>query len=89
MKTQTGLAQPDVQDLVEEINRFQTTLDHTEFDLKRLRKRAESIKANVGIEWGFAILGMIACLEDDVESMKSHSERAIQQSGGSHEHLYT
>ncbi len=88
MKTQTGLAQPDIQGLVDEINRFQTTLDHTELDLKRTRKRAENIKDNVSIDYGFAILGMIACFEGDVESMKSYSERAVQQSGGLPEHLY-
>ena len=88
MKAKTGLAQIDIKGIVDEINRFQSTLDCTELDIRRLKSKAVNIKDNVSIDNGFAILGMIACLEWDLESAKGYFERAVQQSGGSREHLY-
>ncbi|MCP4349714.1 MAG: hypothetical protein GY795_29895 [Desulfobacterales bacterium] len=63
------------------------TSDFTAFDLKRLKKKAGEIKEHVDIADGFALLGMIACLENDENNMRSYSERAIQQSGGNILHM--
>ncbi len=73
--------------LVMELNSYLKTSDFTTFDLKRLKKKAEDIKQHVDIADGFVLLGMIACLENDENKMRSYSERAIQQSGGDVFHM--
>ncbi len=71
-----------VSSLIDEINLFLETQDFSEFDLKRLKKESEKVKKNVDVADGFSLLGMIACLEDDIDAMRSYFKRAIQQSGG-------
>jgi tetratricopeptide (TPR) repeat protein len=82
-------AQPEseVSSLIAELNHFMKTSDFSELDLKRLKKKAENIKNNVDLAAGFSLLGAIASLENDIEAMRSYSERAIQQSGGDPLHI--
>ncbi|GEM_PF-6002389 len=68
--------------LIDEINLFLETQDFSEFDLKRLKKESEKVKKNVAVADGFGLLGTIACLENDIDAMRSYFKRAIQQSGG-------
>lgn len=67
--------------LVDELNTYRLNKDWSEFDIVRLKKKAINIKENVDLAEGFALLGMIACLENDKDMMVSYSEIAIQQSG--------
>ena len=78
------IAQPEskISNLTAEVNRFMETSDFSELDLKRLKKEAEYVKDNVDVADGFDLLGMVACLEDDMRAMKSYFKRAIDQSGG-------
>ncbi len=88
MKTLSGLALSDIEGVVEEINRLQDTAVCGDLELKRLTRRATVIKDKVSLDYGFALLGMIATLEGDAEKMKSCFDRAVQQSGGRAEHLF-
>lgn len=73
--------------LVDSLNHFLQTYDFAPFDLKRLKKEAEDVKNNVDLASGFALLGMISCLEKDEESVRSYFKRAIEQSGGAIWHI--
>lgn len=73
--------------LVEKLNLFLTTSDFSTFDLTLLKKEAKEIKENVDLAGGFALLGMISCLEKDEKNVRSFFERAIQQSGGELSHI--
>lgn len=73
--------------LIDELNRLARTLSYTPFDLVRLKKEAEDIKNNVDLASGFALLGMIACLESDEKAVRSFFKRAIEQSGGGTTHI--
>lgn len=74
-------------DLVEKLNLFRRTSDFSTFELLRLKKDAEKIKENVDLASGFALLGMISCLEKNERQMRSFFERAVQQSGRAFQHL--
>ncbi|MDM8514752.1 hypothetical protein QUF76_01005 [Desulfobacterales bacterium HSG16] len=73
--------------ILDTINKYTTTGDFVPLDLKRLKKKANQIKDNVDIAKGFELLGMIACLEGDVNVMHSCHKTAIQQSGQRIEHI--
>ena len=73
--------------VVDELNRLGKTLDFTAFDLVRLKKDAKNIKENVDLASGFALLGMIFCLERDEKGVRKSFEKAIQQSGGQTPHI--
>lgn len=73
--------------LVEKLNSFLRTSDFTEFDLAVLKREANKIKNNVDLASGFALLGMIACLEKDEKNVRSFFDRAIQQSSGELPHV--
>ena len=74
-------------DLVEKLNRFATTSEFSPLDLIRLRREAEDIKENVDLASGFALLGMISCLEKNDKQVQSFFKRAIEQSSGEHSHI--
>jgi len=74
-------------DLVEKLNQFSATSEVSSFDLIRLKKEAEEIKENVDLASGFALFGMISCLEKDERQVRSFFKRAIQQSGGELSHI--
>jgi len=74
-------------DLVEELNQLLKNLDFSIFELNRLRKEAVQIKENVDLASGFALLGMISCLEKNEKQMRNFFKRAIQQSGGELSHI--
>ena len=74
----------EVSNLMDELNRFRETSDFSELDLKRSKKNAENIKDKVDLAEGVGLLGMIACLENDIAAMRSYFVRAIQQSGGNY-----
>ncbi len=79
----TAQPESEVDNIIAELNSFRETFDFTPFDLARLKKKAQHIKENVDLPAGFAIMGMIANLEHDIEASRSYFKRAIQQSGGS------
>ncbi|HAO19541.1 MAG: hypothetical protein BWK80_16705 [Desulfobacteraceae bacterium IS3] len=85
LKPQTA---SEISSFADELNHFLLTWDFSDFDLKRLKKKAENIKKNVDLADGFSLLGMIGCLENDTESMRSYFKRAIDQSGGDHLHIF-
>ena len=66
--------------LINRLNQLARTFDFTSFDLIRIKKEAEDVKNNVDLASGFALLGMIACLEKDEEEVRSLFKRAIEQS---------
>ncbi len=88
MGNASATAASDINGMIDEINRYQSSLDFTEFDIRRLKRAAIKIKENVSVADGFGLLGMVACLEGDLEAMRSCCERAVQQSGGDPKHLY-
>ena len=73
--------------VIDELNQLGRTLDFSTFDLARLRKEAKNIKENVDLASGFALLGMISCLERDEKGVRKSFEKAIQQSGGETPHI--
>ncbi len=72
-------AQSKMNEIIDEINYFNSSGLFTEFDLKRLKKEAEKVK-DISLTEGFSLLGLIAALEDDLEAMHSCFKRALQQS---------
>jgi len=53
--------------------------DIDEFTMKRLKSEAEKLKGKDAAA-AFSVLGMIACIEEDIESMHSHHKNAITHS---------
>lgn len=76
----------EVSSIMDEVERFRLESNFSDFDLKRLKKKAENIKKN-DLAMGFSLLGMIACLENDSETMRSYFKRAIDQSGSDPLHV--
>lgn len=65
-----------IQSIISELNEMAVHGDRNEFTLKRLKIEADKIKSN-DPEWAFTILGMIACIEKDIESVHRYHKNAI------------
>jgi len=76
----------EVLSLIDEVERFRLESDISDFDLKRLKNKAMNVKKR-DLAMGFGLLGMIACLENDIDAMRSYFKRAIEQSGGNPLHI--
>jgi len=82
------LAQPQTKylEIVEKLNKMLFSGEANEFELKRLKKEAENIKRTSPAR-SFTLLGMIACLEKDVDHMHSHHKNALHYSGDNQTYL--
>jgi hypothetical protein len=73
--------------IVDTLNEFAKTHVYTQFEIAKLKKEAEDIKNSVDVASGFALLGMIACLERDEKKVRSFFQRALDQSGKAIPHI--
>ncbi len=67
-------------DIIEALNEIGSAEQGNSFILNRYKREAEKLKTGGQVSEAFIILGMIACLEDDVEAMHSCHKNAIHYS---------
>ncbi len=82
------LAQPQTKylEIVKKLNKMLFSGETNEFELKRLKKEAENIKRTSPAR-SFTLLGMVACLEKDIDQMHSHHKNALHYSGDGQTYL--
>ncbi|MBC8432556.1 MAG: hypothetical protein H8D96_11640 [Desulfobacterales bacterium] len=68
--------------IIAQLNELIQRKDADDFTLKRLKAEAEKIKENNLVD-AFSILGMIACIEQDIENLHSYHKSAITYSNES------
>jgi len=73
------LAQPKTkyEEMLENLNRISRSSDVNKLQLTRIKKEAEKMK-KYNLAEAFALLGIISCLEHDIESMNSNHKNAIE-----------
>ena len=66
-------------DLIDEVNSLIRNDDRNAFAIKKIKFEAEKLK-KINTADAFTILGMVACLEQDIEAMHSHHKNALRYS---------
>lgn len=75
------LPQSKANELIEELNKLNRTEQKNPFALKQIKAEVEKLRKTDALS-AYVILGMIACIERDVEAMIAHHKNAIQLSPG-------
>ena len=85
----TGQHSPKATELINEINTyFSKYRKPSDWQIKLLKKKADSLKGKIADSFYYGLLGSISALEDDIPALKQHFQTAIKLSPASNQPQY-